>query len=127
MRTTMTWSETWAGTTRRPMALHIKHGVRIQGLTPETVLALQVIEGAFRDAGYNCVLTSGVDGKHSSGSLHYVGCAVDLRTRDIPEQKREPLRQEIARRLGPDFDVVLEKDHLHIEHQPKVPLSHAVA
>lgn len=103
------------------MSLSLKAGVRIQGIRPETAVALQIIEGAYRDAGYPLTLTAAIDGKHMAGSLHYAGCAVDLRTRDIPPDKLAPLRQAIQDRLGQDFDVVLEGDHFHVEYQPKQP------
>lgn len=101
------------------MSLSIKPGVRITGIRQETAVALQIIEGAFRDAGYDCTLTCCTDGKHSIGSLHYVGCALDLRISTIPVEKRELLRKEMAGRLGNEFDVVLEGDHFHVEFQPK--------
>ena len=105
------------------MAVEIKEGVSIRGLRSETVYALRVIEGAFQDAGYPTVtLTAGVDGSHSRASLHYVGCAVDIRTNNIASSKLEPLRVEIARRLGAEFDVVFESNHFHIEFQPKDPV-----
>lgn len=101
------------------MSLFIKEGVRIQGLRPETVLACQVIEGAFRDAGHPCTITAGIDGKHMNASLHYAGCAVDIRTRDLQPSELETLKDELSKRLASDFDVVLEGDHFHIEYQPK--------
>lgn len=107
------------------MSLFIKEGVRIQGLRPETGLALQIIEGAFRDAGHPCTLTAAIDGKHMAGSLHYVGCAVDIRTRDLQPSELETLKAELQNRLSSDFDVVLEGDHFHIEYQPKSPYTGA--
>lgn len=102
------------------MGVELKEGVRIAGLRPETVFALQVIEGAFRDAGYPMTtVTSGVEGSHSRASLHYLGCAVDIRTRFVPTEKLETLRVEIARRLTAEYDVILEGDHLHVEYEPK--------
>lgn len=103
------------------MSLSIKEGVRIQGLRPETVLACQIIEGAFRDAGHPCTITAGIDGTHMAGSLHYVGCAVDIRTRDLQPSELETLKAELAKRLTKEFDVVLEGDHFHVEYQPKSP------
>lgn len=102
------------------MGVEVKAGVSIRGLQPETVYALRVVEGAFADAGYPMItLTSGTDGTHSRGSLHYVGCAVDIRTHNVETAKLKPLRDEIARRLGDEFDVVLETTHIHVEFQPK--------
>ena len=73
------------------------------------------------------VVTSGMEGTHSPGSLHYVGLAVDLRLPAVdlrlPSDRAKCLaiRNELAERLGQDFDVLLEADHFHIECQPKQP------
>lgn len=62
--------------------------------------------------GRDVFVTSIEEGIHSPGSLHYNGNAFDLRpTRtDI---------QHIKHLLGPDFDVVDEQNHYHIEFDPK--------
>ncbi len=66
---------------------------------------------------YEITITSANDGKHMTNSLHYKNNAVDLRTRDMKNAK--VCGWEIKQYLGKDFDVILEKDHLHIEYQPK--------
>lgn len=81
------------------------------------------VHDTLKEAGYDCTITAGLDGKHSAGSLHYVGMALDFRTRVIPGADREPLRAKISARLGPDFDVVLEADHYHVEYQPKTHIN----
>lgn len=101
------------------MSLSIKPGVRIHGLRPEVILACVVAEGVYREEGFDLTITAGIDGKHMAASLHYAGCAVDLRTRDIPADKLEKIRKKIKERVGDDFDVVLEGDHFHLESQPK--------
>ena len=65
------------------------------------------------------VVTSVMDGKHRPGSLHYVGYAADLRTWAIESDHLAEFTQGLAEELGEEFDVVLEKDHIHIEFQPK--------
>ena len=54
----------------------------------------------------------------SVGSLHYAGCAVDLR---FPPDNAAGLKAALAEALGGDYDVVLEADHIHVEFQPKTP------
>lgn len=103
------------------MSISIKPGVRIQGMRPELNFALQIIDGAYKDAGHDCVITAVIDGTHMAGSLHYAGCAVDVRTRDLKPSELETLKTTLAGRLSGDFDVVLEGDHFHIEYQPKQP------
>ena len=99
----------------------IKSGVRVFGLRPEILLALIIAEPLFEEEGEEMVVTSLIEGKHSRGSLHYAGAAVDLRTNPIAPAAAKEIRDELQRRLGPDYDVVLEKTHLHIEFQPKKP------
>ena len=99
--------------------MKLKEGVRIYGIRSELVLALIVCEDVYNEVGTDLVVTSIIDGMHSSGSLHYTGSAVDLRIRNLPQGRAEAVRDEIAERLGGDFDVVLEADHLHLEFQPK--------
>ncbi len=99
--------------------IQIKPKARVRGLQPEMILALTVASDVYSQYDVICVVTEGTGGKHSSGSLHYVGLAVDLRTRSIPPNLREPVAQQIRVALGEEYDVVLESDHLHIEFQPK--------
>ena len=95
--------------------MRIKPGVRVRGLKPEAVIALIVAKGVYEAHGYECVLTSGTDGSHSSGSYHYTGEAIDLR---LPPADSQLVRDELAERLGADYDVILESDHIHCEHDP---------
>ena len=102
--------------------LTLKPDVRITGLRPEVVLAVLIAERAYAEIGCELMLTSGIEGAHSTASLHYAGCAVDLRTLNVAADKLKPLIEKIRVALGPDFDVVLESNHLHLEFQPKEPL-----
>ena len=103
--------------------LFLKNGVRVAGLRPEILLAVVAAERIYAEMGVACVITASVDGKHSPGSLHYTGHAVDLRTRDVPSEQRAGLAARIRTCMGEDYDVLLEADHIHIEFQPKKPLS----
>ncbi len=96
--------------------IHLKKGVRLHGIKPEIVLALVIADQVYMELGHELVITSVIDGKHSRASIHYTGGAVDLR---IPGEHGIAVRNRIARRVGGDFDVVLESDHIHIEWQPK--------
>lgn len=97
----------------------LKPGVKIDGIKPELLLAIIVAEEVYRLARRSLVITSVKDGKHMKGSLHYSGSALDLRI--YPEGRVPPgqMAKEIQNRLGKDFDVILEPDHIHIEYQPK--------
>ena len=65
----------------------------------------------------NPVVTSANDGKHSAGSVHKKGLAVDIRIRDIDETLWDIVAKTVALLLGSPWVVVLEpkKIHLHIQ------------
>jgi len=91
----------------------------MNGVKPELVLGLQVALGYFWSMGLqDMVVTSLCDGKHSPNSLHYVGYAADLRIWAIEEKDLVEFTEGLAIELGDEFDVVLERDHIHIEFQP---------
>ena len=114
------------------MLFKLKPGVSLKGAQPELVIGLiaaaSVYEGMDNGMGkYPCVVTSITDGKHSEGSLHYKGLAADLRTRvfgtheameDCVELLQVALNGEPNNFVG-EWDVVLERDHIHMEYDPK--------
>ena len=96
-----------------------KPGVSVAGLQAEALFGLIVVEGVFREANIEMTVTSVTDGTHSPGSLHYIGHAFDLRLYQIPQAKLNAIIAQCRERLPGSFDVVIESDHIHIEHQPK--------
>lgn len=92
--------------------MKIKDGVQMRAMSAQIALAICVAD---RLLGGELVLTSVTDGVHSSGSLHYVGQAFDMR---LPF-KAAIFVEQLKEALGAEFDVVLEKDHIHVEFQPK--------
>jgi len=103
--------------------LMLKPGVRITGIRPEILLAVVAAEQVYAEMGHDCMVTACVDGKHMAGSLHYAGQAVDLRTRDVPAGDLQKLLARIQGCVGTDYDVIVETDHIHLEFQPKTPLT----
>lgn len=106
--------------------IQFKDGVSIRGIRPELVLAITVAEQVVGQVcdGQNATVTSVVDGTHSITSLHYIGHAFDLRTRDMDAAQSDAVVETLGMILAPlgDFDVVLEDDHIHVEWQPKGPM-----
>lgn len=109
----------------------IKPGVSLIGLQPPMLMAQAEAREVYREHGYIFVITSGLEGKHGVGSLHFVGLALDYRVRsteeywpggiwNIPLPERRVMARELRDRLGAQYDVVLKPDHLHSEFQPKV-------
>ena len=97
----------------------IKSGVKAAGLKPEILLAICEAREVYRELDAELVITSLLDGQHMKGSLHYKGLAVDLRTRHLSKADRGIAAQRLRVALGPEYDVVLEGSHIHIEHDPK--------
>jgi hypothetical protein len=106
--------------------MHFKNGVYLD-IQPEMAKGLPLIDAAYDDLGLDaeCVVTSANDGRHMDGSLHYLGRAVDLRTRDLHEDVIRKLANALRMRLNGSsiinrpYQVVVEKDHIHVEWQPK--------
>ena len=98
--------------------MRLKYGVSVAGVRPEIVLAMQVAESVLRELGEELVVTSCLDGQHGRNSLHYVGLAFDLRTRDLKVDPSE-VTARLREALGPQFDIVLEPTHIHVECQPE--------
>lgn len=97
----------------------IKPGVDISGVSAEIALIIPIVQNIFEFHGSPMVITSVLDGDHSLTSLHYIGHAIDFRTRTLATTSQKALTQDISDALGPQFDVILESNHLHIEFQPK--------
>jgi hypothetical protein len=98
--------------------IKIKNGVCFH---PATFRYPQMMRIPFHAAilapgGYDVTITSGCDGKHKDGSRHYKGLAIDFRTRDFPEGcKLATWRDRLAKRLGDEYFVLIEPDHLHVQ------------
>ena len=100
------------------MRIQIKKGVRIRAMAPAVVLAIQVAAGVYHEYGLETmVVTSICEGHHKRGSAHYTGNAFDLRIWGMG--KPEQVTRDIGEDLGDEFDVILEKDHIHVEYDPK--------
>lgn len=84
-------------------------------------MALPTIDRAHHKVGIarGAFVTSARDSIHNPGSLHPKGLAVDLRTKDLALEKIVILVNQLRLDLGPEFDVVLEVDHIHVEYDPR--------
>ena len=102
------------------MRLQLKNAtVNLSGLCIETIHAIMQCLYVFKKLGYSTMtITSANDGDHKTRSLHYEGRAFDVRTRNVTDVFA--LRDEIQELLGPDYDVILEVDHIHVEHDPRL-------
>jgi hypothetical protein len=70
------------------------------------------------------VVNSIDDLQHGVGTLHGFSLALDLDTEGDRPEDLPKLHGYLARHLPPGFDVLLEKDHVHVEwdtHRPRPP------
>ncbi len=101
------------------IATDVKTRVRL-GEVHALTLMMMVIDAVFQEVlGNGATITSGVDGKHMFGSKHFIGHALDIRTRGIGGLELETITKKLRERLGIDYDVILEETHLHVEFDPK--------
>jgi hypothetical protein len=101
--------------------MRIKEGVDLRGLQVPIMFGLSIADEIWCKYGisFGVTVTSGTDGKHKDGSLHYKGLAVDLRTRYFTPEIAQQVANELRATLPNDFDVVLEPTHIHLEYDPK--------
>lgn len=114
----------------------LKKGVELIGLDPVLEKTIDVLadlwNALFPMDKDGLTITAGCegnknDGVHKHTSLHYkenspsgLGRAIDIRTWDVGMEHVKDMFLETAKELlGKDFDVVVEKDHVHIEYDPK--------
>ncbi len=98
------------------MRVKLKNSVR----GPKTLVLLAAAVNAADILGLPEVyVTSANDSGHMPGSKHYTDEALDFRTHTYTDGVVESWAAMIRERLGRDYDVVIESDHLHVEHDPK--------
>lgn len=100
----------------------LKYGVNHADVYPrELWYAVGVFDGLARDfLGKPIVITSLNDGRHGTNSRHYLGLALDVRTRNLTGGEATVLFEKAKQILDPQgYDTVLETDHIHCEFDPK--------
>ena len=102
------------------LAFAVKEGALLPSpLKATTARILDVVSSVWSLNGLTPTVTSGVDGTHMAQSKHYSGDAIDFRTRDVDPVKLRAMITTVRSRLGSDYDVIPETDHLHVEYDPK--------
>lgn len=103
------------------MSLFIKNNgnrARVPSSCAMSVLH-QICTECFDEFGFNAIITSGLDGTHSRKSEHYQGNALDWRIRHLDNvASATKIAEEMQIRLGYDFVVILESDHIHTHWEP---------
>jgi hypothetical protein len=101
--------------------------VEPNGAHPQIWKALFRLDTAWRQyVGYELVITSFLDGKHSATSRHYLGTAIDMRTwdavdsaRQLTGNRRKHMLDIVQTTLGSDWFVLDEKTHFHLDYRPR--------
>lgn len=108
-----------------------KSTANIKNLKEEVKKAFPIIEKVCKIYEIEFVITSGNDsfGLHGHGhgdlskTLHDDDLAIDIRTRDLAENDKAEFCNSLSGALEDEFpneyDVLLEWNHLHLEHDPK--------
>lgn len=112
--------------------MRIKDGSVKTKFHPALTSLLFTLNNCYTDWGGELVITSGSEHEtiHSFTSLHYAGCAADIRTwlyADIPSAQGQLAKLVETKNLYCEandipinwFDIILESDHIHLEYQPK--------
>ena len=96
-----------------------EYGTTAGGLTENMTSIEDSVDRIFNEViSRDAVVTYTTNGTHSSGSLHYSGNAIDLRTRDLSNNQRQCTTERLRDALGSDYDVINEGDHIHVEYDP---------
>ena len=99
----------------------LKDGVSVGGCRAEILIAaISIICPLFKRYGHQAVVTSGTEKyKHSAHrSRHYSGDALDFRSRYFNKKVQHEVADELQKRLGDNFVVILESHHFHIHYAP---------
>lgn len=87
-------------------------------MTPEIERMITIVSNTLALAGLHLVITSGAEGLHRDGSLHYRFRAFDMRNNNWSDGQRKEIPEALKRKfaaLNYPVDVVVERDHIHIE------------
>ena len=110
--------------------IELKDGVVLKGNKYINEM-LQRVQFVFGDFGVEAaVITSGVDGVHGPNSYHAKERAIDVRSWNVPEDKRLDVAISLRKWLPPFYDVVYEPEvtengkvvkgaHYHLEADMK--------
>lgn len=100
------------------MAYILEKGVVLYPLHPLMPWANHVVASAFAEAGYDTVVTAGLNGTHSPGSLHPLGMALDYRSRHLPAHiNRDKFAAAVQAKLGPKYFFAHETNPVHFHLQ----------
>lgn len=98
------------------MKYKLKKGVSLAGLQIVMRPVIKAAGKAYKKQKLAALwITCGSDGDHGISSLHPYGLALDFRLPPNPQVAAAEMRKE----LGCNYDIIVEKTHIHSEYDPK--------
>ena len=98
--------------------LLLKDGVQINGNKYINAI-LTAVQTVYDLHNWPAVITAGRDGHEGKVSYHNDNRALDIRFWDVPPEQRRAVAAAITAKLPAYYDVVVERDHFHIEADAK--------
>jgi hypothetical protein len=96
--------------------MKMKDDVILAGLDIRMRIVLITADKVWKQHGQELVITSGLDGCHSAGSLHPYGYALDLRIRYfITKTKQSQVCNALREALPEGYQVIQHSSHCHVE------------
>lgn len=94
------------------------------GVLPKNLVIAAAVANTAHALETDATITSGTDGTHMTGSLHYVGSALDVRSKNMKAALKLAFMGMLRDRLGSNYQVILEyrgqsNEHFHIEYDPR--------
>lgn len=85
------------------MAVRVKPGVAFDTIAPAGYVILAALRQISRELLMDLTITSGTDGAHSGPEdPHHLGCAYDVRSRDLDDDTKRRVLSSVMATLGPD-------------------------
>lgn len=104
--------------------MRIKLGVQLDGVHWALFYAAVLWELLLQRRGYpEATIVGGREGAdligpERMGGEHAAGLALDLRTRDLAPGDVQDIAGELRGALGPQWEVIVESDHVHVDIVP---------
>ena len=102
----------------------VKSTVKLYRAQPEMAFIHAEVRALFAELDVPCDITSVMDSRHMSLSLHGAGYAIDYRSKGMSQSLKDEILTELKARLGFMCDILLEdlggpNEHFHVEFDPK--------
>ena len=94
------------------------------GVLPKNLTILAAVANVAAGLDHDVIVTSGIDGKHMTGSKHYSYEALDIRSKNFPSTAaKQHFIDAVLKRLGSGYQMILENEgraneHFHCEYDP---------